>query len=391
MRRVAVSERSANVAGMKVFISSVTYALRAERDGLAALLQVVPPYQPLRFEDFKAQDRSSREACLAGVDACDVYVLLLGPRYGEPLPDSAMAPTEEEFEQARRLGKPILAFVKEIDEPDEPRQAQFKARVQSYVNGYFRDAFTDPQSLNLAVLAALKEMSEAAVGLEWTPLHEPAPLVWRWQVPSVQEPALHAPVLDAYLVPLEVPPLRTTQLQALPSLLTRTAREMGLFSDTAAVKADSVADLAWSWVREGNTNTGFFDERQDHQYCGMLMHRAGQVTAFEALPTDSMGALVNASELQHRLVRLIRAATPYVPDGAKAVAVAASLRPLDTLFEGDPAAVGGRRRGTWRNARGAAAVMNPLTAVSTGALLQHTGDIAAEMTAELLDGLRQAQ
>src|SRR4051812_47058760 len=110
---------------MKVFISSVTYALKAERDALAAQLKVVPPYQPLRFEDFTAQGRSSREACLAGVEACDVYVLLLGPRYGDALPDTGKAPTEEEFEHARRLGKKILAFVKTIDEEDEPRQAQF--------------------------------------------------------------------------------------------------------------------------------------------------------------------------------------------------------------------------------------------------------------------------
>jgi hypothetical protein len=66
---------------MKVFISSVTHLLKEERAALPPFLRLFD-HEPLRFEDFEAQDRSSREACLAGVDVADVYVLLLGPRYG---------------------------------------------------------------------------------------------------------------------------------------------------------------------------------------------------------------------------------------------------------------------------------------------------------------------
>ncbi len=182
--------------------------------------------------------------------------------------------------------------------------------MQSYVNGYFRDAFTDAQTLNVAVLAALRDLPQASTGAEWTSLHEPAPLVWRWQVAAVQDPGLHAPVLDVHLVPIEVQPLRTTQLQALPPLLTRSAREHGFFNDTEAVEASSAADLAWSWVRETSANAGFFTARREHQHRGLLVHRNGQVTAFEALPTDSMGALVSAPDLQQRLARLVRFVGP---------------------------------------------------------------------------------
>jgi hypothetical protein len=70
---------------MKVFISSVTHLLKEERRALPPFLKLFD-HTPLRFEDFEAQDRSSREACLAGVEAADVYVLLLGPRYGTPFP-----------------------------------------------------------------------------------------------------------------------------------------------------------------------------------------------------------------------------------------------------------------------------------------------------------------
>jgi Domain of unknown function (DUF4062) len=92
---------------MKVFISSVTHLLKEERAALPPFLRLFD-HDPLRFEDFEAQDRSSREACLAGVEAADVYVLLLGPRYGTPFPDTSLFPTAEEFRRARQRGIPIL-------------------------------------------------------------------------------------------------------------------------------------------------------------------------------------------------------------------------------------------------------------------------------------------
>ncbi|MCZ2847422.1 DUF4062 domain-containing protein [Modestobacter sp. VKM Ac-2978] len=377
---------------MKVFISSVTYALKAERDALAAQLKVVAPYEPVRFEDFTAQGRSSREACLAGVEACDVYVLLLGPRYGDPLPDTGKAPTEEEFEHARRLGKEILAFVKDIDEEDEPRQAEFKARVQSYVNGYFRDSFVDPLSLNLAVTAALAGVTLGPAALEWSTLPAPAEIVWRWKVPAVRHAGLYAPVLDVHLVPVSAQPLRATQLQGLPTLLTRSARDAGFFAETDAVQASSDPAVAWSWVpNQHGGGAGFLSDRQEHTYRGLLAHRSGQVTVFEALPTDSMGALVNREELQRRLARLMVLAAGAVPPGTDTVAPAASLSPLDRLFEGDPAKVGGRHQGIMRMTTGAASVMNPTATVSLRAVMDHSGDVAAELAAELLDGMRQAR
>lgn len=390
---VDLSVGVASVSAMKVFISSVTYALKAERDALAAQLKVVLPYEPLRFEDFTAQGRSSREACLAGVEACDVYVLLLGPRYGDSLPDTGMAPTEEEFEHARRLGKQILAFVKDIDEEDEPRQAAFKTRVQSYVNGYFRGSFVDPLSLNLAVTAALAGVSLGPAALEWTTLPEPADLVWRWSVPAVKDSGLYGPVLDVHLVPVGAQPLRATQLQALPASLTRAARDVGFFTETDAVQAASDSAMAWSWVpnQRGGGAGSYLNDRQEHTHRGLLAHRSGQVTVFEALTTDSMGALVNREELQRRLARLMSLAAGALPAGTTVVAPAASLSPLDRVFEGDPSKVGGRHQGTMRMTSAAAAVMNPTATVSVRAVIDHSGDVAAELAAEVLDGLRQTR
>jgi hypothetical protein len=79
--------RPSSLAAMIVFISSVRRGLESERDYLPSLLQA-SGYEARRFEDFSAQPSPSRDACLAGVEAADVYLLLLGERFGEPLPDT---------------------------------------------------------------------------------------------------------------------------------------------------------------------------------------------------------------------------------------------------------------------------------------------------------------
>lgn len=75
---------------MRVFISSVRRGLEEERDALPGLITAIG-HTPVRFEDFTAQAVPSREACLDGVAASDVYLLLVGPHYGQPFKDSPQA------------------------------------------------------------------------------------------------------------------------------------------------------------------------------------------------------------------------------------------------------------------------------------------------------------
>jgi hypothetical protein len=56
-----------------------------------------------------------------------VYVLLLGPRYGAPFPDTGLSPTADEFPRARQRGIPVLVFNKTVDAEDEQAQVDFNA------------------------------------------------------------------------------------------------------------------------------------------------------------------------------------------------------------------------------------------------------------------------
>src|SRR6266545_4598613 len=150
------------------FLSSVRRGLEEERDNLPALIRAVG-HECMRFEDYTAQPVPSREACLRGVDQADVYLLLLGGRYGEPLFDSGLSPTEEEFTRARQRGIPILVFVKQGVEV-EPRQQAFIDRVQEYTGGRFRAGFTSAADLQPKVASALAGLAAKPASLIYTPL-----------------------------------------------------------------------------------------------------------------------------------------------------------------------------------------------------------------------------
>ena len=92
----------------RVFISSVMrdfgHVRSAAREAISSLRQ-----QPVMAEDFGAQPVSSQTACLDGVRSSDIYVGIFGERYGY-VAKSGLSATEEEFDEARKQGLPILCF-----------------------------------------------------------------------------------------------------------------------------------------------------------------------------------------------------------------------------------------------------------------------------------------
>src|SRR5262249_27264549 len=150
--------------------------LEEERDALPGLIKALG-HTPRRFEDWTARPVPPREACLEGVEGCDAYLLLLGDQYGEPMPDTGLAPTEEEFAVARSRGIPVLAFRK-AGVGMEPEQQGFAARVEAYAAGFFRDSFTATSDLLIKVAKAVRELEKGPTTLKTRPLAEPLPADW---------------------------------------------------------------------------------------------------------------------------------------------------------------------------------------------------------------------
>ena len=112
--------------------------------------------------DFPAANLPSAELCTDRVRGCEVYVGVLGTRYGSPVRDvPEVSYTELEFDTATEAGLDRLVFVLDtaadnvgipvsalIDEQFGARQAAFRARVQG---GLVVQPFTDPATLGQLV------------------------------------------------------------------------------------------------------------------------------------------------------------------------------------------------------------------------------------------------
>jgi hypothetical protein len=137
----------------KVFISSVMHNFetlrQAARNAVEGLRQ-----KPIMAEDFGAKPYSSKVACTEGVRQSDIYVGVLGRKYGF-VTAAGVAVTEEEFAEARKQGLPILWFVQNVDR--EPDQQAFFERISGYEEGFFLDFFDTPADLQMKITRAVHD------------------------------------------------------------------------------------------------------------------------------------------------------------------------------------------------------------------------------------------
>ncbi len=138
---------------MKVFISSIVGGYEHYRAAAQEAVQTLG-HHVIRAEDFAATARTPQQACLDGVRASDIVLLLIGERYGALQP-SGLSATHEEYQEARER-KPVLVFV-ESGVTREPAQQAFLDEVQAWATGHHRAGFSSPEELSRAVVRAIHE------------------------------------------------------------------------------------------------------------------------------------------------------------------------------------------------------------------------------------------
>ncbi len=99
-----------NVRKLQVFVSSTYTDLVEERQAaVAAILKA--GHIPAGMELFSAGDKSQLEVIKKWIDQSDVYMLILGTRYGSIEPLSSDGYTEVEYDYAVSTGKPFFSLV----------------------------------------------------------------------------------------------------------------------------------------------------------------------------------------------------------------------------------------------------------------------------------------
>lgn len=152
---------------LQVFISSTFEDLKEERQ-VAVESVLNAGHIPAGMELFKSDDKSQKEIIKRWIDESDVYMLILGGRYGSIDEETGLSYTHWEYNYAGEVGKPRFAVV--IDEGALEEKVKVlgtsimeRANVSKYED-FKKDVlskmckfYTDTRDIKLTVLESLKE------------------------------------------------------------------------------------------------------------------------------------------------------------------------------------------------------------------------------------------
>src|SRR5512136_2034855 len=162
-----------------VFISSTSRDLLDHRAAVSrALLNA--GLHPIDMANFMARPEGATSACLKELADSDLFVGIYAWRYGFVPPGATVSITEQEFDEAQRLGKPCFCFMVDggFDWPVEFREQgdgerrlrEFKARIDATL---VRTTFTTPEDMAVKVLASLERWERQALTTGAGEKHEP--------------------------------------------------------------------------------------------------------------------------------------------------------------------------------------------------------------------------
>lgn len=353
---------------LKVMLSSVRRGgLGPVRDAVAPVLKILR-FEPLRFEDETNQPVPPRAVCVELVERSDIYLLLLGTEYGDVMPDTGLAPTEEEWTIARNEGKPIVVFRQSGVTP-ESRQAEFIATVEAYPTGVFRGTFTDTADLLGKLEDALAAAAASIQPMRPRRLTEPIAVPWREDDPM--SGTAGGAVLETHVIPVApLERLSATMLRELPARLARVGREHGLFEEGDALALEATEGAAIAQV----------DRHHGRALAAAAIGADRSVTIWAALPTQQLGAVYDEAQIAGRIARDVRMAASLGVLSSDETAVAVGIGPIDMLGQ-----VTGPNSMTFPfmgSGRGAAR-LEPTEVFSVASLLRIAPEIGTELAARL--------
>lgn len=156
---------------LQVFVSSTYLDLKDERQAAVSTI-LKSGHIPAGMELFTAGDKSQLEIIKRWIDESDVYMLILGGRYGSVQTETGVGYTELEYDYAVQIGKPLFAVVIKDNALEEKikligssvlekeRQTElklFREKVLSKMSSFFEDE----KDIKLAVMESLSDISSS--------------------------------------------------------------------------------------------------------------------------------------------------------------------------------------------------------------------------------------
>ena len=120
----------------RVFISSEMDELKEERHVAQSAIEELSrsPYnlhfEPVMFEHFGARTQSVKEVYKEKVRMCDIYLGIIGKKYGTIIDESGLSGTYEEYRTAYIAHNKMLIYVLDIDERKDVREERVKEFIE---------------------------------------------------------------------------------------------------------------------------------------------------------------------------------------------------------------------------------------------------------------------
>ena len=147
----------------RIFISSVQKEFERERVAIKRMIEADPIvrayYDTFVFEiDAPAADKSTQQMYLAELEKSDVYLLLIGDKYGFEDAEG-VSPTEREYDRAVELGLPVVVLVRGTDNSKrEEKERLFLDKVSAGRTRVRFDPTDDSADLLNEVRGSIREL-----------------------------------------------------------------------------------------------------------------------------------------------------------------------------------------------------------------------------------------
>ena len=182
------------MANYKVYLSSTFRDLEAHRKAILELFAYISAsFQITAMEGYTAEDTSALKKCIADVQQCDFYILLLANRYGHIPQNNNLnqnperkSITEIEYDTAVKSNKRVLLYLADINnkegttfagDDDGPDQDYKKERLDKFRTKVAEERisprpFVKPEDLSKLVAASIINMITGEQGLKDIQLNE---------------------------------------------------------------------------------------------------------------------------------------------------------------------------------------------------------------------------
>lgn len=146
----------------RVFLSSVATGLEEHRNAAYKAIEGLDGHHCVRMEDFGARDAASADFCLKAVGSCQLFIGIVGPRYGSCPAGVNISFTELEYEAAVETGVGKLLFVTADDFPvpnnireDDESHKRFLKFRDRVLNHRMVVRFQSPEQLATMVVQSI--------------------------------------------------------------------------------------------------------------------------------------------------------------------------------------------------------------------------------------------